>query len=299
MFNTEPISKLVDELPKRSITTLVLGALDFVVPGQYHNHTNFHDFARAVTAEEREGRLQAIANHADQLYAGDMKGCQRAVWLYQSIEGTDRLLGAAGLVHQAGEKIGFLSMLSKITPKPDTAQAIDLAMKLAAEGLATLSMRGLKPEELNKLEDVLHEVSNEQAMRMAALVCLDGILPLGPDFLGKVATALDSAPEKQVQSNGVFQKLTSMLPGGLGLDFVKGAFARSRGWIEGFTAGSGVTREALVDKLKGVMDLADDKLDFVSAFLDATTSPMSHTGTQSAARAVLLKAYARFQPTRR
>ncbi len=139
LLNTEPISKLVDELPAKSMTTLVLGALDFAVPGQWQHYPNFHDMAKAITGEHREGKLQALCNHADQLYNEGERGAQRAVWIYQSVDGSDRMLAAASLAHQLGDSVGVLNFLSKITPEPDSLQALDLGLKIAAEGLLQVS----------------------------------------------------------------------------------------------------------------------------------------------------------------
>ena len=45
-------------------------------------------------------------------------------------------LGMAALANKAGELLSILSFLSAITPKADTTQSIDLAMKIIAEVMA-------------------------------------------------------------------------------------------------------------------------------------------------------------------
>jgi len=65
---TEPIFKLVDELPEQNMTVRVLNALDFVVPGEWENIVGFENTIRQVAGEEDEEMIQQI---------GD-----RAVWLF-------------------------------------------------------------------------------------------------------------------------------------------------------------------------------------------------------------------------
>lgn len=297
LLNTEPISKLVDGLPARSITTMVLGALDFVVPGQWCHYPNFHDMAKAVTGETREGKLQVICNHADQLYNEGERGAQRAVWIYQSADGNDRMLAAASLAHQVGDSVGMLGFLSKLTPKPDTLQALDLGLKVATEALAYLNLHGLTGERFDEFERSLTNLSNESAIRMAALVTLDGLIPLGPDFLVKVTSSLQSA--QGVEQNGIFAKLGHLLPGSdtTGrLGFVRNLFASVQGWMGGFVSQKGLTQEGLLSRLNGVLKMGDGKLDTLASLLDASTNYLSYTGTQTAARHVLVKSWERFRP---
>lgn len=295
-MNTAPLSQLVDELPKRSITTMVLGALDFVVPGQWQNVTGFTPLVTHITGETRIGKIDAIATYADQLYQGDLSRCQKAVWLYQTADSSDALLSAAALAHQVGEKIGFLNFLSKVTPKDETIQCVDLAIKLTVEALAYLMIHGFKHDEAYKFNQSLDSVSNENAMRMAALVCLDGLLPLGPEFIAKVNQTLSGLSMSSLQANPLFSKIGHLLPGSDQVGFIRSVFERSQGWMSQLQASQNLTPSSLLGRLQGVVDLNDGKLDFLAAFLDATTNYVSHTGTQSVARHVILKSAERFIP---
>ena len=295
LLNTEPISKLVDALPAKSMTTLVLGALDFAVPGQWQHYPNFHDMAKAITSEPREGKLQALCNHADQLYNEGERGAQRAVWIYQSVDGSDRVLAAAALAHQLGDSVGMLNFLSKITPRPDSLQALDLGLKMAAEGLAYVNLHGLTGERFDEFEKSLHNASNETAMRLAALVALDGLIPLGPDFLIKVSSALQSPPSGAEQS-GLFSKLVQLVPGGNPVAYARGVFGSVQGWLGGFVAQKGLTQEGLLSRLQGLLKMGDGKLDAIASLLDASTNYLSYTGTQTAARHVIVKSWERFKP---
>lgn len=297
VMKTKPISTLVDQLPDKGLTVTLLKALDFVVPGQWTNRTNFFDMVREVSEDDRQGRIEAIANYADQIYQEGERGAQRAMWLYQTVDSTDKLLAAAGMANRLGDKIGFLSFLEKLTPKPDTAQALDLGLKLAAEMLAFCFMRGISTESAGAFIASLSEVDNERAMRMAALVCLDGLIPLGPDFVTKVEEVLRGANSSTVEKNPVFNKIGSLLPGNSTtqrLGFVRDVFSGASGWMKNLQSSRNLTRDGLVGKLKGVAAFADDKLDYVGAFLDASTNYMEHTGTQTVARYVVGQACQRF-----
>lgn len=295
VLNTAPISVLIDQLPQKSMTTIALQALDFVVPGQWQRYPNFHDTAKTITGESREGKLQALCNHADQLYSDGERGAQRAVWIYQTVDGSDKMLAAASLAHQIGNSVGMLSFLSKITPKPDTLQAFDLGMKLSAEGLAYLNLHGLSGERFDDFEKSLHVASNETAMRLAALVAFDGLIPLGPDFLSKVSSALQSPPAGAEQS-GFLGKMVDLIPGGNPIQYARGLFQSVQGWLGGFVAQKGLTQEGLLSRFQSVLQMSDGKLDAIASLLDASTNYLSYTGTQTAARHVIVKSWERFRP---
>ena len=53
------------------------------------------------------------------------------MWLYQTVDSADSALGAAALANKVGNKIPLVGgLLSRVTPNPDKAQAIDLSIKL-------------------------------------------------------------------------------------------------------------------------------------------------------------------------
>ena len=52
-----------------------------------------------------------------------------------------------------------------------------------------------------------------------------------------------------------------------------------------------MSREGLLDRIKGYVDVADAKLDTVAAVLDITTNYFEHTGIQSVARRLVSRAY--------
>ncbi|NES69186.1 MAG: hypothetical protein F6K24_30140, partial [Okeania sp. SIO2D1] len=52
----------------------------------------------------------------------------------------------------------------------------------------------------------------------------------------------------------------------------------------------GLDPQMIIDHLQGFVDIADDKLDYLAAFLDLTTNYFEHTGTQTVARRLILQA---------
>ena len=63
-----------------------------------------------------------------------------------------------------------------------------------------------------------------------------------------------------------------------------------QGWTSGFIADRGLTPQKVYGSINRFIDVSDNALDYVGAFLDATTDYMAHTGTQSVARHLIQKA---------
>lgn len=292
-IKTDPISQLVDELPESSVTIHMLKALDYVVPGQWKNLTGFDNTIRAVTGETSPERIKAIREHALKLYQDEKEGYQKAVWLYQTVDTTDMGLAAAALANKVANKIGFLSFIDKLTPKSDTVQSIDLGLKLVVEMSAFTLINGLPRDGVRQFAQSMKNYSNENAMRMATLVCVDGVIPLGPDFVDKVASVFEKAEENDLTSNSSYQKVSALLPGNNPteqLGYIKRTFVSAQDWMSDIQKKYSLTPSGLASKLGSVMEIVDSKLDYLGAFLDATTSYYQHTGTQSIARSVILRA---------
>lgn len=302
-MSSTPLSQELGELSQRSLTTLTLKALDFVIPGDYENVTDVETMVKDVTGDARMGRIQAIANHVDQLYAED-GGARRAVFFYGLADSVDKVVGLASFANKVGERFSALSLLGKLTPKADTSQAMDLCLKLTCEALAHLSLRGLSKDGLAQWAEDLNRgdhYGNEAALRLAALVGLDGLLPLGPDFLSQVGSKLSSGSLPWTD-NALFRKLAEHLPGG-GTDekggFVASVLQKANAPLNAFISRTGLSREKVVESIKKVTDLSDDKLDYAAAFFDATTSYMTHSGVQTVARHLTDQAAKRFGHARK
>jgi hypothetical protein len=292
---SKPIYDLVNELPTNNITIMVLRSLDFVVPGQWENVVGFENTIRKVTGETDEAMIQQIGDRAVRLFNDKSQGYQTALWLYQTVDSTDSALGAAALANKVGEKISLFGFLNRVTPNPEKAQTIDLAIKLVVELVAFCQINGIPGDSVGDFVASLGEYSGESLMRMAALVCLDGLVPLGSDFILKATSALGNLSPKELDQNSTFSKIKNVIPGGnVGgqLDFIGTSFDSVKGWMSNFVAERDLTPQKVVGKIQSFVEGSEDKLDYLAAFLDMTTNYYEHTGTQTLARRLIERAVA-------
>jgi hypothetical protein len=59
-----------------------------------------------------------------------------------------------------------------------------------------------------------------------------------------------------------------------------------------FVSSRGLTPESIVGNLRNFVEISDDKLDYLGAFLDVSTDYYTHTGTQTLARRLIERAAA-------
>jgi len=285
------IADLVNQLPDKNLTVRALNALDFVAPGEWVNLTNFDEMVRTVTGDTDEAFLGDVRKKAIAIYGDDDRGFQKAFKIYQRVDSTDKLFGAAALGDKLAGKFKMLNFLDKITPNADTTQTIDLAMKVVSELLAFIKLNGIPGDGISDFAAAFGEYKNESKIRIAALVAFDGLIPLGPDFIQKCADRLKGLDDDGLANNGAFKRIISFIPSGLKpSDFVQRAFGSVSGRLAEMVAGSGMNREMVVDKLKQFVELSDDKLDYLGAFLDITTNYFEHTGLQTVATRVIERA---------
>lgn len=292
---SKPIFELVDELPTNNLTVQMLRALDFVAPGQWQNLIGFENTIRVVTGETDESLIQQIGERAIYLYNDRSQGYQRAMWLYQTVDRTDKALGAAALANKVGEKIPLLGFLNRVTPKADKAQTIDLSLKLVTELVAFCQINGIPGDSIGDFVASLAEYSGESLMRMVALVCVDGLIPLGPDFILKVQSSLNQSSPQDLEKNSTFQNIKDSIPGNnsLGkLNFINESFDSVKGWMSDLVASHGLTPQKVVNNLQQFMEVTDDRLDYLAAFIDVSTNYYEHTGTQTLARRLIERAVA-------
>ena len=292
----KPIFELVNELPTRNITTMMLNSLDFVVPGQWENLVGFENTIRAVTGESDEEMIQLIGDRAVWLYNDKSQGYQKAMWLYQTVDSADSALGTAALANKVGDKIPLIGgLLSRVTPNPDKAQSIDLCIKLVVELVAFCQINGIPGDSIGDFVGALGDYSGESLMRMAALVCVDGLIPLGPDFILKAQSTLGNMKPKDLESNPTFKGVKELIPGDNSssqLDFIGSSFDSVKGWMSDFVAQRNLTPEKIASNFQGFLDFSENKLDYVAAFLDMTTNYYEHTGTQTLAARLIERASA-------
>jgi hypothetical protein len=291
----KPIFELVDELPTSNLTISMLKSLDFVAPGEWQNTVGFVNTIKTVTGETDEDLIQQIGERAIYLYNDKSQGYQTAMWLYQTVDGTDKALGAAALANKVGEKIPLLGFLNSITPKPDKAQTIDLTLKLVTELVAFCQINGIPGDSIGDFVASLGEYSGESLIRMVALVCVDGLIPLGPDFITKALSSISQTSPQELEQNSTFQSIKDSIPGNNAagkLNFIGESFDSVKGWMNDIVTTNNLTPQKVVGNLQSFVQLADDKLDYLAAFLDMSTNYYEHTGTQTLARRLIERAVA-------
>ncbi|MBD2385582.1 hypothetical protein [Cylindrospermum sp. FACHB-282] len=292
---SKPIQQLVDELPTSNLTVSMLKALDFVAPGEWQNTVGFVNTIKTVTGEDDEDLIQQIGERAIYLFNDKSQGYQRALWLYQTVDGTDKALGAAALANKVGENIPLLGFLNSLTPKPDKAQTIDLTLKLVVELVAFCQINGIPGDSIGDFVASLGEYSGESLIRMVALICVDGLIPLGPDFINKALSGINQTSPQDLAQNSTFQNIKDSIPGNNDagkLNFIGESFDSVKGWMSGIVSANNLTPQKVVGNLQSFVQLADDKLDYLAAFLDVSTNYYEHTGTQTLARRLIERAVA-------
>ncbi|MEH2026486.1 hypothetical protein [Nostoc sp.] len=292
---SKSIVESVDQLPTGGLTVSLLKSLDFVAPGEWKNPVGFVNTIKSVTGEDDEDLIQQIGERAIYLFNDKSQGYQTALWLYQTVDATDRALGAAALANKVGEKIPLLGFLNSVTPKPDKAQTIDLTLKLVAELVAFCQINGIPGDSIGDFVASLGEYSGESLIRMVALVCVDGLIPLGPDFISKAISGLNQTNPQELEKNSTFQNIKDVIPGGNSagkLNFIGESFDSVKGWMSGLVSANNLTPQKVVHNLQSFVDIADDKLDYLAAFLDVSTNYYEHTGTQTLAHRLIERAVA-------
>lgn len=293
------IIQLVDDLPQDNITVKVLNAIDAIAPSQWNNLVGFENSIRSITGETDPQVIQQIRDRAVVFYHDPQYGYQNAVKLYQAVDKADAAIGAMALANKVGEKISFLSFLNNLTPKADTTQTVDLLIKIAVEIIAFCQLNGIPQPNPQVFAATLSSNYQDAAlMRMIALVCLDAVLPLGPNFLAKIHGIIDNADAGIVTNNPVFGAVSGFLPGNSTSEkfgFITQGFNAVQGWMDGFVSKTGITPQSIFDSLGNMIQIADDNLDFVAAFVDQVTNYYEHTGIQTVAQKLIEQTYSSMQ----
>lgn len=181
------LAKDLKELPRRNLTVLMLRSLDLIAPNHWTNPRDFDALLRRISAERSTKRLCALRSVCERLWQDDDAGYRQALRVYQLVDSGDRLIGAASLASQVGERVEMLRFLRRITPKTDTLQAVDLIVKLGAEAVAFGYLRGRTSDGVVDFGKSLATYTGENMLRVSALICIDGLIPLGPEFADRAA----------------------------------------------------------------------------------------------------------------
>ncbi|MDM8531645.1 hypothetical protein QUF63_10775 [Anaerolineales bacterium HSG25] len=291
---SETIESLVNDLPISNVTVYALHGLDIIMPGEWDNLVGFENTINVVTGETDPDFIRQIADRANELYNDPNEGYQRAMWLYRTIDKTDMALGTAALANKVGSKIPLLgSFITSYTPKADTAQMIDLSLKVVVELVAFCYINGIPGDSLSDFLAALGEYTGESKMRLVALACIDGLIPLGPDFTQLTMSTLSSLSPSDWLENSTFAKIQDDIPGDnidSKLSYVNETFVGIKDWMDSFISSNEVTTQKIVNNMQSYIEVADDKLDYLGAFLDITTNYYTHTGTQTLARRLIERA---------
>jgi hypothetical protein len=292
---SKPIYKIVDALPANNMTVRLMKALDWVVPGQWQNIVGFDNTIKAVTGQTDQAQIQKIGERAIALYNDKSQGYQRALWLYQTVDFVQGVGGVAAMLSKVGESVSFLSFLDKITPKADKTQAVDLGIKLVTEIACFCQINGLPGDSVGDFLESLADYKHEALMRMATLICIDGLIPLGPDFLDKGLALLDKSGVTELEKNSRFNQIKEYIPGkntAEQLGFMQKGMSSVKGWMQSFISSKSLSVDKIVGGLRSSLPGIESKLDYLGAFLDMTVNYYEHTGTQSIARSLISRAAA-------
>jgi len=264
---SQSIIELVDGLPTDNITVKVLKTVSTFVPGKWENLVGFDNTITALTGATTASEIGKIRDRALTLYDDKKNGYQTAVWLYRTVDNTDKAIAAAAIADKLGDKFRFIPLLDKLTPK-------------AVNGLT------LNPAHFaNSLKDTYQ---NEALLRMVALICIDGVLPLGINFVDRVKTDLEK--KDGLKTNPAYDAVGELIPVDNKEEFIDQSFDAAGDWLDNLSKKLGVTPESLSKKLGGFIELTDGKLDYLAAFLDGSTNFFEHTGVQTVARRLITKA---------
>ena len=292
---SKSIQQRVDDLPTRNLTIFSLNALDNIVPGKWENLVGWDNTIKTITQESDPAILDLVSRRAIALYDDKSQGYQTALWLYDTIDRTGSALGTAALGNKIGEKIPLLGFLSKLTPKAEKAQTIDLSLKLVVEVVAFCKINGIPGDSLGDFLRSLSDYGGESLMRMSALVCFDGLIPLGPNFIQAVSSRLNGLSPKELEDNSQYKSIKSEIPGKNSdskLSFIGESFDSVKGWMGDLVSSNDLTPQKVSHNLQGFIDFSEDRLDYLAAFLDMSTDYYRHTGVQTLARRLIERSLA-------
>jgi len=222
------------------------------------------------------------------LYDDKKLGYQTAVWLYRTVDNTDKAIAAAAIADKIGDKFRFIPLLDKLTPKADSIQSVDLRIKLIAELIIFSKLNGLTLNPAQFATSLKDTYQNEALLRMVALICIDGVLPLGVNFVDRVKQDLEQ--RDSLAANPAYDAVGELIPVDNKEEFIDQSFDAAGDWLDSLSKKLGVTPESLSKKLGGFIELTDGKLDYLAAFLDGSTNYFEHTGIQTVARRLIIQA---------
>lgn len=294
-MSTPRIDDAMDALVSDGFTSKALKSIDYVVPGKWENVVGFDNMIRAVTGAHDDQSVRELRSMALAIYDEAPWGYQRALWIYRTVDVSDVALGALALASKVGERFPLLGFLQRFTPKADTTQAVDFFVKLTAEALGFFALRQ-EAADAEVYASQLQHYSHESLLRFAALVCFDGLLPLGPDFVRSTKAVVSSIDTSQIENNKLYGMIKDAIPGqgfSAKFAFMDRLLDRAESSIGAFTKRFDLNQRTVTERLESFIEFTDDKLDYVAASVDLLTDYFAHTGTQTVARHLIGTAWAR------
>ena len=245
---SQSIIELVDNLPTNNITVKVLKALDYVVPGKWENNVGFDNTIRGVTGITDYDQIKKIRDQAMIIYDNKNEGYQTAIWIYQTIDNMDKAIAAAAIADKVGDTFKFIPFLDKLTPKSDNIQTGDFSLKLVGELIAYSKMNKVSIKPLEFATSLKNHYKEEALIRMVALICFDGLIPLGADFVDKVKIILNQNNADSLKSNPLFKNISTLIPKDDKVGFINNTFNSVSGWMENFITSNNLTASKNLDK---------------------------------------------------
>ncbi len=286
------IEAALDELDDDGPTAALLRAMSFVVPGAWENPRDLDTFVREAAPDADPAVHQQIRDRALSLFAPLSSRYRRALAIYSSADLVDRAGAASSLAMRIGDRFLILGALEKLTIRSQFVQAIDAGVKLVAEILAFSQLHGdvpVSPDGVRALFENMSEHAREDRLRLATWVVVDGVLPMGPNFVQHSIDALRGAGAAGLARSIVFGRVAEFFPGedaDAKKNYVGTALDSARDWVDGFVAEHKLTSFGAADRVRQVIDVSESGFEVVAAAADAIVSYYRHTGTQTVARAV-------------
>jgi len=285
----------LERLPRRDLTVLALKGISTLVPGGWSNPTSADQLIREVIGSNDPELIRQVRARADQLSGARAEGYGRALSLYDAVNRSQHATGGLRFLANVTAGLPLLKRISSITPPSDTLQAVDLSLKVGAELLAFTQVNGLPGDSFGDFGAALADYAGEARVRMAALICFDGLLPLGDQALQRLDGLLGAAGSGELRKLPAYGRMAALFPGRgdeAHMGFLRKGVDQWLGWAGGFVGQLGLSGQRAVHALEGSIGPWQGRMDQLAAFLDAFTDTYAHTGVQAVARRLVERAAA-------
>ena len=285
----------LERLPRRDLTVLALQGLATVLPGGWTNITSADALIREVSGSSDPAFVAQVRQRADTLSRARHEGYTRALSLYDAVNRSQHATGGLRVLANVTGGLPLLKVLNRVTPPGDTLQAVDLSLKVAAELLAFTQVNGLPGDSFADFGAALADYAGDARLRMAALVCFDGLLPLGDQALDRLDGLLGAAGGADLRRLPAYGRMAALIPGrgdAEHLGFLRRGVDTWLGWAGGFVNQMGLSGQRAVQALETTLGPWQGRFDQFAAFLDAFTDTYAHTGVQAVARRLVERAAA-------